>query len=523
MPITGYPEWTEYRKKNGLDPLGMQNTSVALYQRLLPGISNVTLRMRYYGLYAWLCAVYARRIGDTNPKTWQRSVRRAEALYALVAQTRGGEGGIAGILWAQRKLAAANGNAIAFADDAEPGSPTHYLKQAWGAFGAAYQSQLFEIGIFLEVTGHTIPVPSPDIGEELAARFAAAGGALAGRFIDTVERGSVTHDELEQFAPLTPGGINTDGDERLLYEQVLFAEAGPQRSADLDRRRTMLLILELARQLERSPNVDDVRWAFYSGRLPDGEPFRVSTELDRQQQRWWVYQANDLCHICLETLLKFLLDLLEPHPGGLTRGALIGQAVAEIIATMEDRPETWSALLRQIMLAANASSDEVPLAERTLAEAVIWAARAGEQQQCPPTAAWHALQLLAVLHKRTEAVEADRLRELAEFENGAFRSLQTEVRFLRAQAELPFDQMLGRLLEERILRRHLWIALRKLRYQNDYTFLFEPDNGRIRLRAKDGPVYTNPRLGPALTFLRDIHLLDEGGLTPVGQRRIAQA
>lgn len=56
-----YPEWTDYRHKSGLDPLGMQNSSINLYQRLLPGISNVTLRMRYYGLYAWLAAIYARR------------------------------------------------------------------------------------------------------------------------------------------------------------------------------------------------------------------------------------------------------------------------------------------------------------------------------------------------------------------------------------------------------------------------------------------------------------------------------
>ena len=25
-----HPEWTEYRKKNGLDPLGMQNSSISL-------------------------------------------------------------------------------------------------------------------------------------------------------------------------------------------------------------------------------------------------------------------------------------------------------------------------------------------------------------------------------------------------------------------------------------------------------------------------------------------------------------
>src|ERR1700730_8387237 len=95
--IIAYPEWTEYRKKNGLDPLGMQNTSVALYQKLLPGVSNVTLRVRYYGLYAWLSSVYARQIRETNLKTWQRFVRRAEALYALIAQQRGAEAGVAGI------------------------------------------------------------------------------------------------------------------------------------------------------------------------------------------------------------------------------------------------------------------------------------------------------------------------------------------------------------------------------------------------------------------------------------------
>lgn len=45
------PQWTQVRERRGVYPLGMQNFSVRIYQRLLPGISNVTLRMRYYGLY----------------------------------------------------------------------------------------------------------------------------------------------------------------------------------------------------------------------------------------------------------------------------------------------------------------------------------------------------------------------------------------------------------------------------------------------------------------------------------------
>ncbi len=127
-----YPEWTEYRKKNGLDPLGMQNSSISLYQTFLPGISNVTLRMRYYGFYAWLCRTYAQRIGRTNPEYWKRFIRRAEALYALIAYKRRGETGVAGIEWAQRTLDGNGSGSIDFAAAAEPGSEVYYLKQTWG-------------------------------------------------------------------------------------------------------------------------------------------------------------------------------------------------------------------------------------------------------------------------------------------------------------------------------------------------------------------------------------------------------
>ncbi len=521
MAATACPEWTEYRKKNGLDPLGMQNTSVALYQRLLPGISNVTLRIRYYGLYAWLSAVYAKRIGDTNPKTWQRFVRRAEALYALTAQRRGGEFGVAGILWAQAKLADPDQNDIAFADDAEPGSPTHYLKQAWGAYGAAYASQLFEVGIFSEAKEHLIPVPSPEIGEALAACFEAECGSLADRYVETIERGTVTLDELEAFAPLTPSGIREDSEERQLYEALLFGSAGLARPADLDRRKTLLLILELGRQLGRSPDVTDIRWAFYAGCLPDGTPLTFTSELDAQRQRWWVYQANDLSHICFETLLKLVLDALAPHQGGIPLARLIGDAVVGIMAVADIRPASWSAFLDSMPPVPNAGAIDSPTSERTFTESLMRTAR--QEQACAPETAWSALQLLAILHNRVRSADKDIAEELAGFDVGAFRSLLTEVRFLEKRLHAPFEETVARLIEERVVRRHLWIALRKLRYQGDYTFLIESDEGRVRLRDTDGPVFTNPRLSPTITFLKDVHLLGPDGLTPLGTRRIEAA
>jgi hypothetical protein len=81
--VNAEPEWTERADKRGLDPLGMQNAGVTLYQSLLPGISNVTLRMRYYGFYCWVSEAYARAGATDEFTAWRSWVRRAEALYAL--------------------------------------------------------------------------------------------------------------------------------------------------------------------------------------------------------------------------------------------------------------------------------------------------------------------------------------------------------------------------------------------------------------------------------------------------------
>ncbi|MGZ9086893.1 MAG: hypothetical protein ACXW3R_15470, partial [Rhodoplanes sp.] len=328
MNMIAVPEWTEYRKKNGLDPLGMQNTSISLYQTLLLGISNVTLRIRYYGLYAWLSSIYARQIGDTDPKTWQRFLRRAEALYALTAQHHGNETGVAGILWAQAKRAAAESREVAFADDAEPGSPTHYLKQAWGAYGAAYGSQLFEIGILSQAQGHVIPVPSPEVGEGVSKSFEKTLDDIGPRFIETIARGTASLADLDAFSVMAPSEIRADSEERQLYEELLFARTTLQRPTDLNRRKTLLLILNLAQQLGRLPEVIDVRWALYAACLQNGTKLSLPADLEAHRRCWWAYQANDLSHICFETLLKYVLDTLAAYPDGLPLGGLIAEAIS---------------------------------------------------------------------------------------------------------------------------------------------------------------------------------------------------
>ena len=512
-----YPEWTEYRKKNGLDPLGMQNSSVGLYQTFLPGISNVTLRIRYYGLYAWLSQSYARQIGDTNPETWKRFVRRAEALYALIAYQHGGESGVAGIDWAQRTLDAAPLETIDFAADAEPGSDTYYLKQAWGAFGAAYRSQLFEIGIFDPAADHEIPLPSAPIGERLATAFAESLGDLTTLFFEVIQRGTVTKSELDELPAILPSAIDQTSTERSLYQDILLSPQDAPPATALSRRLSVQLILKIAALLGRRPRPDEVRWILYAGCDQDGRALPLTEPAQTaQRERWWVYHANDLCHIACETLLKFTLDTLGDYPSGITLSRLIPLCVNQLAQSLTDTPLTWPAYRDAITLAPNAYDSQDAGSEAALSSAIIRAGRSDETVCAPETAA-KAITLLAILHRRVRDESHDMTEPLGVFDPDAFRSLLSETRFLEHHSDENFRATLEKLLEERIIRRHLWVALRKLRHQGDYTFLIETDEGRLRLREKDGPVYTNPRLGPAISFLQDINLLDENGLTDLGK------
>src|SRR5690606_28940422 len=115
----------ELGQETGLDPLGMQRPIEVVYQSLLPGISTITLRLRYYSFFPWLLESYARRNGSTDMQEFRFFQRKAEALYALLCAHGDYELGIAGILWAsgelQRLAEEADPNAIVdFSSAADP-------------------------------------------------------------------------------------------------------------------------------------------------------------------------------------------------------------------------------------------------------------------------------------------------------------------------------------------------------------------------------------------------------------------
>lgn len=515
---TALPSWTSTQNKNGLDPLGMQTSSVDLYQRLLPGVSNVTLRMRYYGLYCWLSQAYAEKFHDTNPEVWKTFIRRAEALYALIADRHGKEFGVAGIEWAQKH---AKAETIDFVEAAAPEKARElgYLKQSWGAFGAAYGSQLFEIGIFGEAAeDHDIPLPSEVIGQRLVSAFANGIKEEARLFLEVVGRGRVLSGELAVMRRMSPSEIVPGSPECDAYEALLLRPANDEPMEAHVRRRTLLLVLRIADLLGRAPTPDEVRWTLFAGRDSKGNVLKLpGDDLVDQRRQWWAYHADDLCHVAMETLLKFSLDVLAEIPAGMPAERLIGACVDRLIGAADVDAKNWADLVLIAKPAPNPYSKQDPGSDWILSDAVVREAGRTDAKSCGAGTAWKAIRLLAVLSRRLMEDEPGVRAMLdARQTRHSMRSLSTEMHFLEENSSLPMREFLSRLIEERIVLRHLRVAVLKLR-GGDYTFLFEQDNGLLRVRAKDGPTFTNPRLGPAITFLRDIHLLGDDGPTEAGR------
>lgn len=223
----GFPEWTELGQDGGLDPLGMQRPIEVIYQSLLPGISTITLRFRYYAFFVWMLEVYAKKNGNTDPMAFRRFQRRCETLFALVAARGNTELGVAGIDWAHRQLSGvpeSPATTIDFSVGADPEADLihRYLRNKGGAFGGIYATQMYEMGLItLGNDENPISVCSHR-ALPLANAFAEEIGDLAVLFLGCVEAGKVSLADLDRLAPMKPSEVIAGSKEHSLLVNLLL-------------------------------------------------------------------------------------------------------------------------------------------------------------------------------------------------------------------------------------------------------------------------------------------------------------
>lgn len=496
------PQWTTKADKRGLDPLGMQNSGVVIYQALLPGISNVTLRMRYYGYYCWVGETYARRGVTTDFELWRRWVRRAEALYALVSSNAKGQGGVGGVEWADRRLATDDAAVIDFGEAASTDpNVTRYLRQSLGVFGGAYFTQMQEMGFF-EEGPDGIQRVTAGMGRDAARAFQdSIGPELERRIVQAIDTAMVDRSTLDELRPIAPSMIPDASDERRIYEETLFAAGAKQDVTDRSRRATLSLILDTAARGNVRPTPDDVRWTLFDPGVGEHLP----ADVEAQRLLWEVYQCQDMFQVAAAGLLSWAIAMMGEVDEGRTLAEIQGETVGRLTDMDPVRAGiTWASIVD--------ATDE---------DAFDWKGtwdRLNGRRHSPQDKAWDAVALMAALQRRVAVRDdlADAMRRTLPVRGNA-RSITTELRWLELGRPTAVAELIGTYVGQRVVLRHSWVAMQKLRRQRDYTFLFEVRDGRLVRLAGYQPVATTPRLGPAIQFLDDIRLFAADGLTARGR------
>jgi hypothetical protein len=306
----------------GLDHLGVQAPCIALYGQLLPGITNVTDRARYYSFHPWVLWAFERRYADHSLDQFRRVLRRAECLFALIAirharVSADNDDGLHGraMVGRDQLLRIDEASDFALEDYATLEGPKRYFKNKLGGLGQYYFGPLRDLRVLDHSARGANHPPGYDRerGLKLAAAFASA--IPQDVFFRLLEQPTATWADLDELSAFCPCGLRDNAAEHELPLDLFLARTDLfQGDGGIARRASLGLMLDLASQAARNPQYafeDLLRGGAYSGVLVDGSPWQVAQPHQRVLRGWGTYQRNELLSIAVQGLFVAVLRAIE--------------------------------------------------------------------------------------------------------------------------------------------------------------------------------------------------------------------
>lgn len=507
----------------GLDPLGLQNTSDATFSMLLPGLNNVTGRIRYYSFYCWLLDEYSKQIGSTNPKDQQQFIRRAEYIIALASSYFDGDASsIPGSLYATKQITKDLNmiHSLQAGTFQENGSTTDtYWKYPLGAFGQYYFGSLSDIGLVSRRDNDAgIYVRSNSRGNEFVSGEALAtafdaniNNQVKATFFDCLTQGEITEAQLVSLLPnfnLTKVPYGTD--EQMLLLSLLLQKDYPLRIEEepkTHRRNTIKYLLEYVKDFADGFNDRSFIYQCYANKG------LVNSETEATILGWYYYQFNEYWHYANTAIFNGTLAYLENTMG-----------------------PNWQALKPFLDAVTQQISDEfktlnlIGSGNDTLAS-LLSALNPNEQEflnACSKTdsvsRAANGLLLLfsQYLNQRNELIV---LKEYAEH-NDLGKDGEGTHYFINefiAKTSLSIEQYLFEYLYKNIIYRHQYVAFRKMRGGNQSTQKFIIEDHHIRFLGNFEAGFTGPRIGNLISYLKDLSAIaTDDTLTETGDNLLTE-
>jgi len=505
----------------GLDHLGVQAPCIALYGQLLPGITNVTDRARYYSFHPWILWAFERRYKDHSLDEFRRVLRRAECLFALIAirhaRTVGdddeGRHGKA-MVGRDKLLRIDEVSVFALEEYAALEGSNRYFKNKLGGLGQYYFGPLRD----LRVLDHSHQGPSyppgydRERGRGLAEAFESAVPGDA--FFRVLEQPTATWEDLDGLTAFCPCGLRDNPAEHELLLDLFLARTAPFKGDNGATRRASLgLLLDLAGQAAHDPSYAFeglLRGSAYSGALVDGTTWNVAAAHRRALRGWGTYQRNELLSIAVQGLFGAVLGaIIRDEAGTIHRAADAADIAVMLVASLgADLSLTLDVLVDRIRSELPSLSDwQDPSHE--LQRAWNLGSRGLNDDHLEAIASESISILLALLARGVDEYPyGDFELDPEYFDPGEIHLLSLRHAARGDWSGLTVEGWVRWLAVHWGVARHLRIALRKLRGERRDTFRIRPLEGELRVVEAPVPVFTTPRVGKSVQILRDLGLID---------------
>ncbi|MGV7241088.1 hypothetical protein [Caballeronia sp. M23-90] len=507
----------------GLDHLGAQAPCVLIYGQLLPGITNVTDRARYYSFYPWLIWSLSERFSDDkDEESFVERFRRADCLFTLIAEHHAqctdkiSERHGAAMVGRQKLVSAAhrvlNGETLKLVRFTANDSEDRYFMNRMGGLSQYYAGSLADLRV---LDGGKKPWFrfTKEVGKPIAEAFDAS--VPADLFWNILERGEVADTGLRQLHAFCPCHLRDAGSsEREQLTDIYFDRQCEYGEEGTQRKRSLALIQRLIDNLPPGLEFSEYlfRAAVYGNALPGGTIWNVQADLASTRENWAVYVRNDLLSVAVQTIFGLALNKLSPHTVG---ERYVHDTVEAFAKAFEESDQvvgfvadtgcaTFGAWLSNIAFALpalgewSADGHEMPLAQYMVSS---WG-RASDS-----TLLASAMRVLAILAIRDDLNRAP--YEGLAITPQALQDYPINLYTFRHKAAAWREMPTGDVVYDVVtwcMNTHLRVSLRKLHRTSSATFRFRPSERGLQLTDGNipAPSNTTPRFRQALQILMDI-------------------
>lgn len=534
---------------DGLDHLGAQAPCIVIYNQLLPGITNVTNRARYYSFYLW-CFVEFERQGWTTQADIISNIRKADCLFTLISLRHGmldndnfaehaeaavGSDTLTSVL---EELQNNNGGHINLSNytHLEP-ALNRYFKAPLGGFGQYYFGVLQQLKLMGGNKAQAATI-FEETGTPIGESFEHNGkGKL---FIDVIKRDTVTIQDLDDLQNFCHCRLKHSVCEKDILIK-LFQGGWPAITKNLSispseddllqiksRSQSLALFIELAAICHKDNILLDIvmfRGLTYSGHTQRAKPLEVEAGLDTVSSHWQVYQRNEILAVGLQGVLFVILSAIKQndfrkfktikeachwfwHEGlgfGLCNRIDIGTTLYEYLQGRASRLPHFSDWVNQ--------GHECQISEHLVS---ITNKRQAEDE------------LLDILSKSLDCLAAVccRPENRQGYGNVWFRPKYFDFYPINLNSALDVTQhafanlnlldALSAFSATYVLESHVRVAMRKLFSASRNTSRFEVYEDGLYVKSIPPVTHTSPRFNQAINILTDLGLLinDQGFLMP---------